>query len=455
LPVDPTKGQYQAHRDRSAKRERKKSQSGRDIGKLPPVVDPARREACRRNFRLFCETYFAGTFCIAWSEDHLRVIATIERVILEGGTLALAMPRGTGKTSLIIAATMWSISYGHRRFVAAIAATATDAEKMLDSIKAFVELEEPYGDDFPEVCFAVRALEGINNRAAGQLLEGERTRIKWTGQHLVFPSVANAASSGSVIRVAGITGAIRGMQSRAPDGSVIRPDLALLDDPQTDESAWSMTETAKRERTVKGSVMGLAGPGKKIAAFMSCTVVAPDDLAARFLDRALHPDWQGEKTKLLYDLPTRLDLWTTYKDLRDESLRAGEGIKRATEFYAANREAMDAGARAAWPERFEPDQISAIQYAMDLRAKDEGVFLAEYQNEPKRAEIEGIEALKAADVSARVTGVPRGIVPDWADLVSAFVDVQQDVLFWMVVAWNREMRGHVVDYGAWPEQISL
>jgi hypothetical protein len=39
----------------------------------------------------------------------------------------------------------------------------------------------------------------------------------------------------------------------------------------------------------------------------------------------------------------------------------------ATEFYREHREEMDAGAVVAWAERFNKDEISAVQNAMNLK----------------------------------------------------------------------------------------
>jgi len=36
------------------------------------------------------------------ADDHLRVIAKVERVVRERETLAVAMPRGSGKTNLCL-----------------------------------------------------------------------------------------------------------------------------------------------------------------------------------------------------------------------------------------------------------------------------------------------------------------------------------------------------------------
>lgn len=43
---------------------------------------------------------------------------------------------------------------------------------------------------------------------------------------------------------------------------------------------------------------------------------------------------------------------------------------------------MDEGAVVAWLERFNHDELSAIQHAMNLKLQDEAAFFAEYQNQP-------------------------------------------------------------------------
>ena len=49
-------GGYAAHRE-AAQRQTDQSLAGRDIGELPEVADPERKEACRTDFRRFCEVY--------------------------------------------------------------------------------------------------------------------------------------------------------------------------------------------------------------------------------------------------------------------------------------------------------------------------------------------------------------------------------------------------------------
>ena len=72
---------------------------------------------------------------MGWSDDHLKAIKKIEQSVLKGGLFALAMPRGSGKSSLCEAAGVWSIVYGHREFVTLIGATESAALEMMESVK--------------------------------------------------------------------------------------------------------------------------------------------------------------------------------------------------------------------------------------------------------------------------------------------------------------------------------
>lgn len=446
---------YHAHRDAMAAVSRERSAEGRDIGLIPAPVDLARRESCRESLRLFCETYLAARFGKAWSPDHLRVIEKLEAAVLLGGLFALAMPRGSGKTTLAEAAALWAIAYGHRRFVVLIGATDDAATEMLDSLKIVVETAEEFGADFPEVCFPVRALEGIHNRAGGQTAGGVRTRIRWTSDEIAFPTVPGAASSGAVIRVAGITGRIRGMKAATATGETIRPDFAIADDPQTDASAASLVEIDKRERRLRGAVKGLAGPGKSIAMVVPCTVICPRDLSDRILDRDRHPQFQGERMRMLYAWPTNLELWERYAELRRDSLRNDRRGEEATEFYLAHRAEMDAGAHVAWPERYDPDagEVSGLQAAMNLWTDNPAEFAAEYQNDPEPPGGAGSQKeLRPAILAARLSGVPRRAIPREATRLTAFVDCGGELLWYAVCAWDSSFGGSVVDYGTWPRQ---
>lgn len=426
--------------------------AGRDIGELPPVANPERKAACERNFQLFCETYFPETFTLAWSPDHLKVIGKIETAVLSGGLFALAMSRGSGKSSLTETAAIWAMLYGHREFVTLIGATETAAQEILESIQTELEVNEHLAEDFPEVSFPIGQLDGIANRCAGQLYHGERTRITWTNNEIVLPTIAGSKASGIVVRVAGITGRVRGMKYKRPDGRSVRPSLVIIDDPQTNESAGSLEQTRKRIRVLAGDILGLAGPGSKISGIMPCTIIRPGDMADIILNRQTHPDWNGEKTRMVYKFPVNMKLWEQYAELRAESLRADGNFQKATEFYIANRAAMDAGAEVSWKARFNHDEVSALQHAMNLKFQDEIAFASEYQNDPLPEETGGDALLSIDEICGKVNGLAKGRVPLKCDRMSMFVDVQKALLFYVVIAWAEDFTGAVIDYGAFPDQ---
>ena len=443
---------YETLKDRARARNAALSLAGRDIGDMPAVADPDRKQLAVSDFRFFCETYFPLTFHLPWSPDHLKVIHTIEQAVLHGGLFAMAMPRGSGKTTICECACIWAVLFGHREFVCLIGSNEGHAMDMLDSIKMEFDGNELLLADFPEVVFPIQCLDGIANRCSGQLFQGERTHIGWTAKEVVLPTIAESKASGAIIKVGGITGRIRGMKYKRADGKTVRPSLVVLDDPQTDESARSLSQCANREAILAGAVLGLAGPGKKISGIMPCTVIRPDDMADNILDRGKHPEWNGERTKMVYAFPAEEKLWDEYARLRSEGLRDGDGGVAATEFYRQHRDEMDAGAVIAWPERFNHDELSAIQHAMNLKLQDEAAFFAEYQNEPLPAETTDDDLLTADQIAAKTNRIGRGEIPIGCNALTMFIDVQQNLLFFVLIAWEENFTGYVVDYGSYPDQ---
>jgi len=443
---------YEEIKRRQAERNAEMVRAGQDIGEIPDVVDPERKAEAGESFRFFCETYFPEVFYLPWSNDHLRVIAKIEKAVRTGGLFAMAMPRGSGKTVLCQTAVVWAALTGATPFVCLIAASADRGKDLLENVKVWLETNALLNEDFPEATYPIRSLERIVHRQKGQKYQGQPTRIEWSADKIVLPTIPGSRASGVVISCSGMKGSdIRGQNHARPDGKVVRPQLVMVDDPQTTESAWSPSQSQRREAILAGDVLGMAGPGKKIAGLMACTVIRPDDMADRLLDRDKHPEWQGERTKMVYAFPTNERLWARYAEIRADSLRNDGDGSEATEFYRTNRDAMDVGAIVAWPQRRNADELSAIQHAMNLKLRDEGAFFAEYQNEPI-VEVEGDEMLSTDEIATKLNGYRRGEIPLGCNHLTMFVDVQQKVLFWLLAAWEENFTGYVVDYGTWPDQ---
>jgi hypothetical protein len=445
---------YDKFKSNQADISRNRSTIGRDIGDLSAVKNIDKRNSCKLNFKLFCETYLKHIFSLTWSENHLKAIVKIEKSILQGGLFAFAMPRGSGKTSLTEAAALWALLYGHRKFVVVVGADETAAVETLDSIKIEIETNEKLLEDFPEVVYPIVKLEGISNRCNGQTFKGNRTHISWTNKEIILPTMPCSVASGSVIRTSGITGRLRGMKSVTADGKSIRPDAVILDDAQTDDSARSLSQTYERMKIVSGAILGLAGPKKKISGFAPCTVIRRNDLADTLLNTEKYPQWQGERFKLVDKMPSNEPLWAEYDEIRRQSLADRGDISLATEFYRQHQAAMDVGAVITWIERFNPDEISAIQYAMNLKFTDEQSFYSEYQNEPLKENESFIDELSADDILTKCNGAKRYSVTDNEHSLTAAIDVQKNALYYVVTSWGNDGSGSIIDYGTYPQQNS-
>lgn len=447
--------QYAQRKEKERKRQASMSERGRDIGEgFPTCTDVALREECEKSFKRFCEVCFPSRFALGWSQDHLDVIDQIERSVKDGYLFALAMPRGHGKTTIACCAVLWAVLCGYRRYVLLIGASDKAARKLLVGIKTDLEKNDVMLSLWPEACHPIRMLEGKGNKATGQLCNGKRTYIEWKGPRIVLADIEGSACSSSVIEVVGITSGFRGMQHTTPSGEVIRLDLFVLDDPQTNKSAISEAAIAQRMEVITGGVLGLGGPDKTLAGFALVTVIKSGDVADQLLDVDKFPDWHGKRVGLMRAWPTDTKKWEHYGVLRAESLKAGEGIKFATDYYAANRQAMDAGGDPAWPARYYPHELSAIQHAYNLRLKMPETFDAEYQNEPI-VRTSDIEVLTVDQIEAKVSGYARGVLPAEVDTITAFIDVQGQLLYWAIVGWrSADFSGWCLDYGSWPEQTA-
>ena len=462
----PKPADYLEAKRRQAERNRTATKAAQDIFPIPEIEDYDRRLATSDSLRLFCETYFPRAFYRAWSDDHLMVIAKIERAVKDGGLFAFAMPRGSGKTTLARLSALWAVLVGYRPFVCLIGGSDERAKDLLLPVKKYILENAGLLADFPEAVYPLRCLENSSKRQLQQHIQGRLTHLHWGQDKLVFPTVGadhlpqalrkagleGSPSSGSIITITSLDANMRGQQHTRMDGSTIRPSLVLLDDPQTRQSARSPTQTKYRLQLLNGDVLGMAGPGEEIAGVLTCTKIYEADLADQVLDRQKCPEWQAECTKMVYAFPTNEKLWRQYGELRADGFRRGDSGKAATAFYRQNREAMDDGAVVAWPERYNrKKELSALQHAMNLKLRDEEAFFAEYQNEPLQEQLHD-EILTPEQVMAKVNGRSRGEVPLAATKLTMFTDVHDKLLYWCICAWEENFTGYVVDYGTFPEQ---
>lgn len=491
------KDQDLSQRDTAARSSRDRSKAGRDIAPIDfSVINWDRRLACEKDLELFGLTYLPSVFYLSISEDHKAVIRKLETVFLEGGMFALAMPRGQGKTAWCRAATIWGTAYAHITFPFFVGSQQDKALQTLEFIKTYWYRSQELREDFPEIAAPIVKLENRFHLARGQTYNGEPTHIEYGADTVRYPCLIldketvapylkhspglvrhlpnlggyMLRSAGCVIRTSGIEGSIRGEAEIHPlTLEQPRPDAVLLDDIQKDQKAESPASCEKLIRLIDGAVQGLSGPDQLIASIMPCTVIRQEDVSDTYLDRTKKPEWKGERCSMVTNWPEGITndaitmdteagiAWNTYADLRRESLQQSEDIHTATEFYEANREIMDDGFFVSWVDRYNgnPDykgnrEVSAQQHAMNLRLQNPETFLAEYQNTPASRDANAAPIITPGQLAEKTIALERGTIPADSHHTVAFIDPQNEVMFWLVMATSLDYTGAIIDYGTWP-----
>src|SRR5690606_34080050 len=115
---------------------------------------------------------------------------------------------------------------------------------------------------------------------------------------------------------------------------------------------------------------------------------------------------------------------------------------------------MDAGCKVSWEYCYDPKtEISAIQHAYNALI-DDGmeVFSSEFQQQPSLPEDDGEIRLHADDILEKLNNRPKGQVPTECQSITAMVDIQDKLLYYVIIAWEQGFNGYVLDYGAYPDQ---
>lgn len=441
-----------ANREASARRSRERNDSIKEIGPLPEVQDPERKERCGESLLDFMLTYggspeagegydFTKTFC----PEQEEMIRCVEDVLKHGGEMPLCIFRGGCKTTICEWGVTWAMLYGWQKFCLVVAASAGMSKKIVANVRRLLEVNELLHADFPEVCWPIQALERIMQRAKAQLLDGVPTKIVMKENQIILPTVAEAQSSGAILMGVGSEASFRGLREGTQ-----RPTVVLIDDPQTNKSARSETQTNSRWENISTSIKGLAGPGVDLALIATITVIKKGDLAEKILEK-----WGGKRYGILRTMPKNLQAWVEYGEEMQRVKLAVNSIPERNrimnQYYLDHRGVLDEGAESAWEQHFTESEVSAIQHAMHLYLFDQKAFWSEYMNEPLDVEQEA-ENLTAEDLIRKIRpDLPKGIVPPETVTITTGIDVQKDCLYWLTTAWSEDFSGHVVEYGRYPK----
>jgi hypothetical protein len=449
-------------REKSYDVERKREQrsAAKDVD-VPQCENVRRRKRLEKDDAKWLLWYFApesetaDPFTYKFERHQREMIAAIAAAIANGEDKAIAAPRGEGKTTLAERLLLKYTLQGKIRFSVLFAATGGAAQDSLESIKQELETNVRLMADYPEVCAPVAALENTPNRAHYQTVSGKRhdngkvyarqpSRFSWCGQEIVLPKVPGSPSAGSIIATRGLDSAVRGVKKKGR-----RPDVAIIDDPDTEDTARSEEQAKKLETRIDRAIAGLGSQKRSVSRVMLTTLQSRISASYKYTDPAQKPSWRGHRFKFLVTPPERIDLWDEYIAIQQADWV--NETSHAHEFYIANRDAMDAGAVVANPNRYVTGELSAIQHYYNLVARlGQDAVDTEWQNDPPE-ETGPIESgITAHRVQTQVSGYDRLTIPPECKLLTMGIDCQKRGLYWVVRAWRPDATGFTIDYGFYP-----
>jgi hypothetical protein len=425
---------------------------GPRIGAPIPLL-PDKRDEFATDLAGFAHHCFPEVYYKQDSEGQADDWDLMQTVTIKGGQFAFAAPRGDGKSTRSEACAIWAGCYGYHMVIVLIGAEQEAANEMIDSIKLTLRTNDRLAELFPEVCIPAQLADDTALRAKNMEYQGEDMHFRWGAKKLTFPCIPNCPSSGVTIIPRGMTGRIRGMRFKHPNGKTLRPSLMLIDDPQTDTSAASPMQCTMRERLITSAILGTAGSGKPPTALMPCTILKADDMASRILDREKHPEWHGRVRGMIQAWPKEWKkmnhgLWGEYFTVVKEAQRKEKGQKAQNDFYKANRAKMDKGAKVDHVLDPATGCLSSLQYAMDLYCnRGEEVFMAEYMNDPIESDA-SIYNLTPDLIKSRVREGQKVLhVPDWGKVIVAATDINQYGLHTAIIAFGNDQSAAVIWYG--------
>jgi hypothetical protein len=418
---------------------------------IPDCKDPKRREKCLADPERFLRTYLADRYRLDFGRDHRFMIESVVSAAQRGGKQAIAAPRGRGKSEIVKGLMLYLPLALLSRFLLPIAATTDLAEALFGDFKRKIQTNILLAEDFPEVCWPVRELDGAPQRAGKQHVDGVPTRIVWTGDMISLPHVPGSPYGGIKMSYYGLDSAFRGVNV---DGD--RPDFVLIDDPETAESARSDTQIEDRENILDRDVAGLEGQDKPMAIVVLTTVQNHKCLSAKLTDATRKPAYNGRRFGMIVKWPEHLDLWDEYIAMRRADQTAGdEFANNATQFYLANAEKMNAGVEMISDHFKEiednegnPTVFSAIQQAYNKICDTSlEAYQTEYQNDPVPEEKPETTGLTPGKIASRISGLLQGERHQDTEITTVGIDIGKYYSHWVKVGWRGNAIGNIIDYG--------
>lgn len=448
-------------REKQRRRQSERRARERDLNITPPI-NLDRREACIASPELFMTEYFLSTFNEPFTVDRRSMLEAVLEAAKHGKDMAIAGPRGEGKTKIAMYGALYLMISGLSTFPLVIGKSQVKASNELDTIKDQLQQNDKLLQDFPEIGIPFKAVGAWSSRARMQTVGGEYTNIRLGSHMIVFPTIRKEqlrdwpdsvapVSNGQVMISLGVDGPIRGTNYRDA-----RPTLAILDDIESRESAQSDALIESNEMVIEKDVAGLGTGSSRVSRVMLCTTQNRKCIAYRYTDVKQKPSWNGKRYRRMREEPDRADLWQEYVQLRKNKSENDPDAREATKFYLRNLEEMNRGVVMSNDNSFdkrtasdgEPMEYSACQSYYNAVADfgAESVATEQDNDPPATVGPEG-SGINANLVASRLNTFERLQCPENTRCITAAIDVGKYVCHYTITAWTKDAAGCIIDYG--------
>jgi hypothetical protein len=415
-------------------------------------ADPARVADLEGDPARWLRYYLPEAYYRPFDRPHTEIIAGVMRAHETGGRFAVAAPRGSGKSVVLWGLVLYLKLTGKQMFPVCLPWADKEKKSVFTFWSKALCFNERLAEDYPRYCDPFRHCKGVSQRMLSQTWQdtGESVgaRLQVGDGRIVFAAGLGAIGGST------INGNPRGLNLPQEDGSVLRPTLALIDDPQDHKTAKSKMLVDDAISMIDCDVAGIGDAGRDLPMLIAANCIRTDDVMAHYLQA---DGWVGLRVPCVVRWPRGWDdpksaarvLWAEWWDVfrGDEA----EGLA----FYREHREEMVTDMELSIPNAFKIDEKTpdACYGAMRKYHKmGHEAFWSEQQQTPLAREAEaGPYELRASHIVKRTDpGRAPGVVPDGVVSVVAAVDLNPSYGFtWGVVGFAPDQTAAVLAYGVY------
>ena len=316
------------------------------LNSIKKEILQTRRELGRTSLLIFTMIYLKHHVEIGLCDAHKEIMAFLfEALHKRGSKIALAAPRGFGKSTLVtLAWVLYAICYKLENFVVILSNTSSQSMQMLENIIRELMDNKKLLTDFPE-------------------LLGPRPR-PWTRHEIVTPT-------GIRISAFGTDQNLRGYRF-----GKYRPTLVISDDMEKVDYFFNPVKKEKFRNMFEHVVLEL-GDANTNYLFIG-NFYHPECLLGDYLNPDLNRNWMKKIYSAVISWPENKTLVEMMSKIYNnkEKFEGVSGIEAAKAYYRAHESEILKGVQILWPKRW-------TFFELFEKYEDDPVrFNCEYQNTP-------------------------------------------------------------------------